>query len=238
MSLTLNVSREAKLFYQNNQKVKERLESGTLQPSSTIFMKKYSPTRNISQITKSHDFESSEEEQSAREDGNQLSKKDWTSPMTKNESSNVKRRRFSGPSKKSGQTFVNCTQESLKANRSRHIKDQIPKKRWGESEIVEKQRLGLGTELQRYNNKQRSIGDEIISRDLNGEENDSDEIDFDGNTLSDEREWEEPTQSQDTWHAGSYHDNIVEGNDNHISENNPFAKQRILKSKYKSLYSS
>ena len=235
MSLTLNVSKEAKLFYQNDQKVKERLESGLLQPSSTIFMKKYSPNRNKSQITKSNIFDSSGEEQSDEENANQLSKKDWS----KKESLNVKRRRLSGPSKKSVQTFMNCPQQPFKTDSSRPVKDSVIKQRCGKGEIVEKQRLGLGTELQLFNKKEKSKGAGIVSRDVNGDENDSDEIDIDGNTFCDnEKEWEEPTQSQDMWHAQSYNDNIVEDNDQHISENNPFAKQRLLKSRYKSLYSS
>ena len=232
MSLTLNVSKEAKLFYQNDQKVKERLESGLLQPSSTIFMKKYSPNRNKPQITKSHIFDSSEEEQSAEEDENQLSKKDWS----KNESLNVKRRRLSGPSKKSVQTFASSSQQPFKTNRSRYVKDPM-KQRWGKGEIAEKQRLVLGAEP-RFNNKEKSKGEEIVSRDLDADENDSDEIDIDGSTFCDEKEWKEPTQSQDMWDAQSYNDNIAEDNDHHISENNPFAKQRLLKSRYKSLYSS
>ena len=80
---------------------------------------------------------------------------------------------------------------------------------------------------------------EIPSRDINGQENDSDEPNFEKMSF-DEENWDEPTQSQDIWNAAEYKNNTLldEDDDTHISDNNPFAKQRLLKSKYKNLYSS
>ena len=62
MSLTLNISKEAKLFYKNGQKTKERLES--LHPSSTIFMKTHSSNHRNKKSPDSpkYTFESSGEE--------------------------------------------------------------------------------------------------------------------------------------------------------------------------------
>ena len=81
---------------------------------------------------------------------------------------------------------------------------------------------------------------EIPSRDLKGNENDSDEQ-IPEDMSCDEETWDEPSQSQDIWYADAYRNNLIntEGDeDSHISENNPFAKQRLLKSKYKNLYSN
>ena len=46
MSLTLNVSKEAKLFYKNEEKIRECSEERMIHPSSTIHMKKYSPAQS------------------------------------------------------------------------------------------------------------------------------------------------------------------------------------------------
>ena len=70
MSLTLNISKQAKFFYQNEQKNKEHLES--IQPSSTIFMKKYSSNRKKRTISPNRNYLSgSSEEELSDEESNQ-----------------------------------------------------------------------------------------------------------------------------------------------------------------------
>lgn len=45
-SLTLNICKEAQLFYQNEQKIRENHQDG-IHPSSTIHMKSYFPVQSI-----------------------------------------------------------------------------------------------------------------------------------------------------------------------------------------------
>ena len=76
----------------------------------------------------------------------------------------------------------------------------------------------------------------ILSRDINHDENDSDEQNLD--KMSCEKgQGDEPPPSQDIWDADEYKNNWIgeegDGDDSHISESNPFARQRLLKSKYK-----
>ena len=70
--------------------------------------------------------------------------------------------------------------------------------------------------------KRRNVSQnyEIPSRDLKGNENDSDEQ-IPEDMSCDEETWDEPSQSQDVWHADAYRNNLMntEGDeDSHISE--------------------
>ena len=84
MSLTLNVSKEAKLFYKNEEKIRECSEERMIHPSSTIHMKKYSPAQS-STLRPTNNYLSKTSDESSDECptmGGQ-SKDDWMSQVEK-----------------------------------------------------------------------------------------------------------------------------------------------------------
>ena len=88
MSLTLNVSKEAKLFYKNEEKIRECSEERVIHPSSTIHMKKYSPAQSSTlRPTNNHLSKTSDEssdECPLAEDLDQ-GRDDWISRVEKTE---------------------------------------------------------------------------------------------------------------------------------------------------------
>ena len=76
---------------------------------------------------------------------------------------------------------------------------------------------------------------------MNENKNDSDEQNPE-NMSCVEEQWDEPSPSQNIWDADEYRNSLIgeegDGDDSYISENNPFARQRFLKLKYKNLYAS
>ena len=238
MSLTLNISKEAKLFYKNGQKTKERLES--LHPSSTIFMKTHSSNyRNKkSPDNQKYTYESSEEEFSDAENvikhqrpekprNRQLSRKKSCYMGYLSDGAPKMKKRCSIPSTERSSTFPS----------SHHLRFQSQKEERNQNARSRQVNELYGVKQKRKNVSQNY---EIPSRDLKGNENDSDEQ-IPEDMSCDEETWDEPSQSQDVWHADAYRNNLMntEGDeDSRISENNPFAKQRLLKSKYKNLYSN
>ena len=129
-------------------------------------------------------------------------------------------------------------ERSSTVSSSRHHRFQSQKE--GRNQNIKPKQVN---ELYGVKQKRRNVfqNHEIPSRDLMGNKNDSDE-EIPEDTCCNEETWDEPPQSQDIWHANAYRNNLLNNNgadeDSHISENNPFAKQRLLKSKYKNLHSS
>ena len=238
MSLTLNISKEAKLFYKNGQKTKERLES--LHPSSTIFMKTHSSNykNKKSPDNQKYTYESSEEEFSDVE--NVI--KHQRSEKPRNRQLSRKKSRYMGylsdeAPKMKKRCSIPSTERSNMFPSSHRLRCQSQKE-----ERKQNARLIQVNELYGAKQKRKNVPQDydIPSRDLKGNENDSDEQ-IPEDMSCDEETWDEPPQSQDVWHADAYRNNLMntEGDEgSRISENNPFAKQRLLKSKYKNLYSN
>ena len=130
------------------------------------------------------------------------------------------------------------TERSSTVPSSLHLRFQSQKE--GRNQNTKRKQVN---DLYGVKQKRRNVSQnyEIPSRDLKGNKNDSDE-EIPEDMCCDEETWDEPSQSQDIWHANAYRNNLLNDNvadkDSHISENNPFAKQRLLKSKYKNLHSS
>ena len=104
------------------------------------------------------------------------------------------------------------------------------------NKIKKKQGEQQGEIKQKYSPQEESghsMVDNIPPRDLHGEANDSDgdeKLDFD-HILCDDI-----SPAQDIHRLDDF--DMSEDENHNISENNPFAKQRILKSKYKNMYSA
>ena len=96
MSLTLNVCKEAKLFYKSEQKSRECLEERMIHPSSTIHMKKYSPVRSSPTPRSANNrlFENSDESSDECSVDGVDQGRDWTAQAGKIEASVIKRRRL------------------------------------------------------------------------------------------------------------------------------------------------
>ena len=256
MSLTLNVSKEAKLFYKNEEKIRECSEERMIHPSSTIHMKKYSPAQS-STLRPTNNYLSKTSDESSDEcptTGGQ-SKDDWMSQVEKNGSSSVKRRRIqsqrensrliptssSNPSHQSSfrynqhlRTKAGNLNQSLKLKQGSHRRGL--EKREKHRKQNQKEGQQQGEIKQKYSPQEESghsIVDNIPPRDLHGEANDSDgdeKLDFD-HILCDDI-----SPAQDIHRLDDF--DMSEDENHNISENNPFAKQRILKSKYKNMYSA
>ena len=248
MSLTLNVSKEAKLFYQSEQKIREGLEGGVIQPSSTIHMKKYSPAGPTNSRSVDNHLFGSSDAQSSDECLEELEQnKDWMS-QSENNVSSTKRRRLLSQRKDSRiiPTPSNISHHSSKYSQPIRLKSDkhaqyLKRQRQENREYIDKRRQDQKEGSQQREIKHKHILqkespplDEIPSRDLHGGENDSDEMREDLDHISYDIS---PAQDPTTWPD----DDLLEidgAESRNISENNPFARQRILKSKYKSMYSS
>lgn len=234
MSLTLNVSKEAKLFYKNERKSRESVEERIMQPSATIHMKKYSPRRMSNHSTF---FENSD---------------DQSSDDSLMESNVIKRRRLQAQRKSQKISPSNTpiashysfrdNRHAYAANNNFDLDKSLKYKRRGKRDNVEKWRQDQMGESEQQKSKQKHVvgnknrSNEIPSRDLNGEGNDSDEMHED--VKPDNDPFDDISPAQDVWNLDEDLLEIDRDEKQNISENNPFAKQRILKSKYKNMYSS
>ena len=260
MSLTLNVSKEAKLFYKNEEKIRECSEERMIHPSSTIHMKKYSPAQSstlpptYNHLSKTSD-ESSDECPIAEDLDQGVD--DWISRAEKN---GGKRRRIQSQRENSRFYPISSSNPShqpsfkynhhLRAkganlNQSLKLKQGGYKRRLEKREYLEKnrkqnkQKEGAQQEetKQKHSPREESarsmITCNIPPRDLHGEANDSDGMDE--KAKLDHIPYDDLiSPAQDLHH---FDDDMSEDENHNISENNPFAKQRILKSRYKNMYS-
>ena len=247
MSLTLNVSKEAKLFYQSEQKIREYREGDTIQPSSTIHMKKYAPEKvrysdllRSENVYRSDDGTSSDEYLEDTQD-----RRDWISQFGKSEFRPIKRRRLlakdapqlrnlrtsshdlesiSPPSKYSYSIKGRYDKDDPSFRQKRDKSKHVEKLRRNESNLQQE------VKQKHEERKGHSLDDDMISRDLHGDNN------------SDDMQEEDSTNTILPAQNARWRDDellkIDENESRNISENNPFAKQRMLKSKYKSLYSN
>ena len=203
-SLTLNICKEAKLFYQNEQKIRENQQD--IHPSSTIHMKSYFPDQSINYSRSMNNHEKYDRENYHRT-GNGLIPN--------------KKTRFMDDYEKKSNGNIN----SLKMMRdNRKLKEKLK----------DDQKI---TSRYRNNHIGKKIND-IPIRDVHGGHNSDEE-------LEEERKEEKTTSEiidpeyEDVWQYGDddCYDIEIDGDESrNISENNPFAKQRVLKSKYKNMY--
>ena len=232
MSLTLNISKEAKLFYKNERRIKECSEARTMQPTTTIHMKKHSPPNRIDAHPTlfGHDDEQSDDECLMEDDVIKRRQVEaWRKTPRKAPPSDPRTLRYSFKDIKRHTHFSdNDNFDSFSKRQKRGKRGGMEK--WAQDRI---------REPHHQKEKQKHLGgdkSEIPSRDLNGDGNDSDEMGDD--TRSDNMSIANDTsQAQDISH---YDDDLrdIDKDENNISENNPFARQRVLKSKYKNMYST
>lgn len=239
MSLTLNVSKEAKLFYKSEQKRIGSVEERTIHPSSTIHMKKYSP--NPSRSVDDHLFENSDESGDDYPVEGPGRGRDWISHLGEN---GMKRRRLQPQRENSRVTLARGVSHhppfrhtlKLRQGKQGAQMNRMEKREYGEMRRQEQKEEPQQQEIRQKHaprKEGRQTGD-IPSRDLHGEANDSDGM---GEEVKlDHTSYEDISPTQNSWDADELLD-MDEGENHNISENNPFAKQRILKSKYKSKYS-
>ena len=264
MSLTLNVSKEARLFYKNEEKIREFSEERMIQPSSTIHMKKYSPAQSSTlRSPNSHLFKISDEssDECPASEGPDQRRDDWMSSVEKN-GGIVKRRRIqsqrennsrfiptssSNPSHQSSFKYShhlrtkgdNHLNQSLKLKHGSHRR-RLEKGNYLEKHRKQNQKEGVHQEEIKQKHSPRdqesgySMTDDIPPRDLNGKANDSDGM---AEKLKlDHVSYDDISPAQDLHHLEDSFE-MSEDENHNISENNPFAKQRILNSKYKNMYS-
>ena len=263
MSLTLNVSKEAKLFYKNEEKIRECSEDRMIHPSSTIHMKKYSPAQSSTlRSTNNHLFKTDDEssDECSTPEGPNQNRDDWMSQVEGNGSSIVKRRRIQSQRENSGFIPTSSSNPSHQSsfkynhhlrtkadnlNQSLKLKQGSHRRGLGKREYLEKHRKQnqkegsqQGEIKQKHSSREESghsMTDDIPPRDLHGEENDSDGMD--GKSKFDHISYDDISPAQNLHHLDDSLD-MSEDENHNISENNPFAKQRILKSKYKNMYSA
>jgi len=229
MSLTLNISKEAKLFYLNERKSRESSQhSDNIHPSTTIHMKKYSSPDNAKSFAKRYyqvaNLSDSDGDRSSDEHLEERINRDdrvdnnmWMIPRNNNKSPGLKRKRSSLDNRE-WRNLETCkfSQNIPKAKSTSQKKYSYITPTHGMKSI-----------------KSHSPYDIIPTRDIDGENNSEED-----SGIKDEVDIERITQIQnDPKHL----DNLEKDRDSpeyqHISENNPFAKQRMLKSKYRSMHS-
>ena len=253
MSLTLNVSKEAKLFYKNEEKIREWSEEKMIHPSSTIHMKKYSPAQSSTlRSTNNHLSKTSDESSDeCSTEGPDQGRDDWMSQVEKNGNSIIKRRRIqsqrensrfiptssSNPSHQSSFKYNHhlCKKagnlnQSLKLKQGSHRRGL--EKHWKQNQKEGPQQEEIKQKHSPQEDSGHSMTGNIPPRDLHGEANDSDGMD----EKFDHILYDDISPAQNLHHLDDSLD-MSEDENHNISENNPFAKQRILKSRYKNMYS-
>lgn len=241
MSLTLNISKEAKIFYKNDRRIKERLEARIIQPTTTIHMKKHCPPNRPDDhhTLFGHDEDQSSDDCLMDDDMRKPKRLEvWRKAPKRRPPSDLRGGRYS---------FKDMNRHSYASAKADNLDSFSKRQKREKIGGIEKWVQGRIREEDRQKEKQKHLGedkrhlgeDKIPSRDLNGEDNDSDEMgeDAGSDNMSIADNDISPSQ-QDISHYDEHLRNIDKDENLNISENNPFARQRVLKSRYKNMYNT
>ena len=234
MSLTLNISKEAKIFYKNERRIKECVEARIIQPTTTIHMKKHSPPNRLDEHPAlfGHDDDQSSDDCLMEDDMRKRRRLEaWRKKPKRSPPSDPRTPRYS---------FKGINRHSYVSDSADNLDNFSKRQKREKREGVEKWTQGRIRETHHQKEKQKRLGEdksEIPSRDLNGEDNDSDEMGEDAR--SDNMSIvNDISPAQDISHYDEDLRNIDRDENLNISENNPFARQRVLKSRYKNMYNT
>lgn len=235
MSLTLNISKEAKIFYKNDRRIKERLEARIIQPTTTIHMKKHCPPNRLDDH---HTLFAHDEDQSSDDC---LMEGDMRKPKRVEAWRKVPKRHPPSDLRGSRYSFKDMNRHSYASAKADNLDSFSKRQKRGKRGGVEKWVQGRIREEDQQKEKQKHVGEdksEIPSRDLNGEDNDSDEMGEDTGSDNMSIADNDISPAQDISHYDEHLRNIDKDENLNISENNPFARQRVLKSRYKNMYNT